>query len=85
MSLLEHEDIPLEKHRGVQFIRVEKGRGIARVGSRRCQLKEGTALLIPENTRHYIKASRGGLKLYTLYCPPEHPRGLRQKRQPIND
>lgn len=80
MALKQGEDIPKEKHNGTQFIRVESGTGVAYVGRHRYNLSDGTALVIPPNATHYIKAT-DGLKLYTIYSPPEHSAGLVQRRQ----
>ena len=85
MSLLPTEDIPEEKHKNTtQFIRVEQGTGVAVVNNKRFNLKDGDILVIPENTKHYIKATGNKpFKLYSLYSPPEHPVGLIHKRQPM--
>ena len=81
MSLLPSEDIPLEIHKKTtQFIRVESGTGICYINNERYNLKDGDAIVIPQNTKHYIKAT-SELKLYTLYSPPEHDFDLIQKDQ----
>ena len=75
MSLKPHEDIPKEIHKKTtQFIRVEAGSGLARVGRTEYKLKDGMSITIPPNTEHYIKntSRTTDLKLYTLYSPPEH-------------
>lgn len=72
MSLVKNQTIPCEQHNGTQFIRVEQGRGVAKIqGQKTVRLAEGVALMIPPNTRHEIKAT-SDLKLYTLYSPPQH-------------
>ena len=66
-------DIPEEKHSGTQFIRIEKGRGVAHIGGMRFNLKDGVSVIIPPNTLHYIKnTGDDDLKLYSIYTPPEH-------------
>ena len=90
MALKQDEDIPKEKHNGTQFIRVETGTGVAYVYTKsgnlkhRYNLSDGSAIVIPPDTFHYIK-STGNLKLYTIYSPPEHPKGLIQRRQIIKN
>jgi len=81
MSLIDGEDIPKETHAGSQFIRVESGRGSATVGKRRFVLHDGVSLVIGPGEPHYIRATAGPLKLYTVYSPPEHPAGTKQRRQ----
>lgn len=85
MSLEPGEDIELETHRGVsQFIRIEEGNGYALVEDKKRLLKPGDVIIVPPGTPHYIKAT-GGLKLYTIYSPPQHQQGLKQARKPLND
>jgi mannose-6-phosphate isomerase-like protein (cupin superfamily) len=73
MNLKPHEEIGMEKHSYItQFIRVEDGTGKAIINKREYRLKDGDALVIPPNTTHNIIAGKIGLKLYTIYSPPEH-------------
>lgn len=76
MHLKARELIPAERHRGLtQFIRVEKGRGRAKLNGVVYELYKGTAITIPANTLHEIKAITN-LHLYTVYCgAPAHPPG----------
>ena len=83
MSIPVHGDIGVEMHADVdQFIRVESGRAKVCLGACRNHLEEcacveeGDAILIPAGTWHNI-INAGGcpLKLYSLYAPPQHPRG----------
>lgn len=85
MSLLPSEDIPEEQHIGkTQFIGIESGKGICKINDKSYKLKDGDAIIIPENTLHYVKVTGNEpLKLYAVYSPPEHPDKLIQKRQPI--
>jgi mannose-6-phosphate isomerase-like protein (cupin superfamily) len=85
MSLLPKENIPMEIHTNHdQFIRIEKGRGIAIVGHHQYDLRDGIALVIPANTSHKIinTSKKHRLKLYTIYTPPEHPVGTVQLTKP---
>lgn len=82
MNLLPFEEIGKEKHKKTtQFIRVEKGNGTAIVGNKRCYLKDGISIIIPAKKYHNIIAGRKGLKLYTIYSPPEHPKNTVEKRK----
>lgn len=83
MSLNVGEDIGLEIHRDVdQFLRVEQGRGIVRMGRRRDNLSferridDDSAIFVPAGTWHnIINTGNNKLKLYSIYAPPEHPSG----------
>jgi mannose-6-phosphate isomerase-like protein (cupin superfamily) len=73
MTLYPGEDIPLEKHRGSQFIRVEKGNAHIMVGANGYDLSDGMVIVVPAEMAHYVK-NKGidPLQLYTIYSPPEH-------------
>jgi mannose-6-phosphate isomerase-like protein (cupin superfamily) len=83
MSIRPGGDIGLEIHPDVdQFLRVEEGRGLARMGYERDRMifqeevREGFAILIPAGTWHnVINTGREPLKMYSIYAPPQHPRG----------
>ena len=84
MSIRKHEEIGMERHRNAtQFIRVESGSGYAviKVGKikRRIKLIKDSAIIIPPNTFHNIIAGKKGLKVYTIYSPPQHRKGLIQR------
>lgn len=84
MSLLPSEDIPEETHpKTSQFFRVEKGVIQIIVNDNKKILKDGQSLIVPPNTKHYVKCmGKQSAKLYTIYTPPEHPDGLIQKVKP---
>jgi mannose-6-phosphate isomerase-like protein (cupin superfamily) len=83
MSIPEGESIGLERHENVdQFIRIEEGRGLVRMGPSPDRLdfqravEEDDVILIPAGIWHnVINTGPGPLKLYSIYAPPEHPRG----------
>lgn len=83
MSLRVGEDIGVEIHRDVdQFLRVEQGEGIVRMGKRRNEwtferrVNDGSAIMIPAGTWHnVINTGNIPLKLYSIYAPPQHPAG----------
>ncbi|SEP41101.1 cupin domain-containing protein [Propionispora vibrioides] len=77
------EDIGLEIHPHLeQFIRIEKGSGLVKMGVRKNDLcfqkniGDGYAFFIPAGTWHnLINTGESPLKLYSIYAPPQHPKG----------
>lgn len=81
MNLLPDEEIGREKHNGSQFFRIESGNGRAYIDNRWVKLNSGSVLIINPNTYHNIIAGSEGLKLYTVYSPPQHPKGTKEKKR----
>ncbi len=82
MCLQPGEEIENEVHPNVdQFFRLEEGEAtFVFNGKERHQVKNGDAVIVPAGTYHnVINASKGKLKLYTLYSPPSHPDGTVHK------
>lgn len=78
MSIKPGDEIGNELHELDQFIRVEKGKATAILnnGETEYNLEEDHAIIIPAGTWHnIINTGTSDLKLYTLYCPPEHKDG----------
>ncbi len=83
MSIDVGGDIGLEIHPNVdQFLRIEQGHGVVRMGKRRNQLnfvrnvRDDTAIIVPAGTWHnVINTGNIPLKLYSIYAPPNHPFG----------
>jgi mannose-6-phosphate isomerase-like protein (cupin superfamily) len=76
MSLLPLQEIGTETHLDHdQFIRVEKGRGLAIIDQMVYTLTDGDSVVIPAGTEHNIinTDAHKRLQLYTIYAPPEHP------------
>jgi mannose-6-phosphate isomerase-like protein (cupin superfamily) len=82
MSINVGDDIGLEVHPNVdQFICVEEGQGLVRMGNRRDNLnfqrrvEDSFAIMVPAGTWHNV-INRGNrpLKVYSIYAPPQHPR-----------
>lgn len=76
MSLKPKEDIGMEIHPyTTQFIRVESGTGVAIVDDKKYKLSNGSAIIIPLNSKHNIvnTSKTEPLKIYTIYSPPNHP------------
>ena len=87
MSINVGEDIGLEVHPTVdQFLRVEDGKGIVRMGPRKDHLDfeervtDDYAIMVPAGTWHnVINTGNKPLKLYSIYAPPNHPFGTVHK------
>lgn len=85
MNLKPNEEIGMEIHKKIdQFIRIEKGTGVAIIDGHQHKLTDGSALIIPMNTKHNIinTSKTKHMTLYTIYSPPEHKDGLIQKIKP---
>lgn len=93
MSINVGEDIGFEMHPYVdQFIRIEQGQGLIKMGdSRECldfqrMVYDDYAIIIPAGKWHnLINTGNIPLKLYSLYAPPEHPRGTVHVTKPIDE
>ena len=76
-------EIGAEMHENVdQFLCVVNGRARVYLGACQCDLREVAcvegedAILLPAGTWHnVVNAGNAPLKLYSIYAPPEHPRG----------
>lgn len=81
MSLLPNEDIGMEVHKDVdQFFRIDEGNGQLDIqGEGKSAIEDGTSIVIKAGTYHNIIAGDKGLKLYTVYAPPNHPPDRIQK------
>jgi Cu-Zn family superoxide dismutase len=81
MSIPPKQDINMETHPDTaQFIRIEKGLGIATINGKHYGLSNGHAIIIPPLTPHRIEnVGKTPLKLYTIYSKPEHENNLVQK------
>jgi len=83
MSIRVGGDIGLEMHPNVdQFIRIESGYALVKMGNCKDNLNyqrkidSNYAVIIPAGTWHnIINIGKTPLKLYSIYAPPEHPRG----------
>jgi mannose-6-phosphate isomerase-like protein (cupin superfamily) len=83
MSINAGDEIGLEIHPNTdQFIRIEEGQGLVRMGDRmddlyfQARVFEDYAIVIPAGKWHnLINTGNRPLKLYSIYAPPQHPRG----------
>lgn len=87
MSIDVGGDIGLEIHPHLdQFIRIEEGQGIVKMGTRKDKLdfearvSDDFIFIIPAGTWHnLINTGNKPIKLYSIYAPPQHPRGTVHK------
>lgn len=93
MCIPEGGEIGLENHRDTdQFLRIESGMATVRMGCRRDtadfkrHIGAGDAVFVPAGTWHnIINTGACPLKLYSVYAPPEHPRGTIHKTKSAAD
>ena len=77
MSLNPNEDIGEETHESVdQFFRVDGGSGKVVINDKEDKISNGSAFVIPAGSKHNIIAGNSGLKVYTIYSPPNHKAGV---------
>ncbi|WP_138206654.1 cupin domain-containing protein [Haloimpatiens lingqiaonensis] len=83
MSIPVGGEIGLESHPNLdQFIRIEEGQGIVKMGDRKDYLDfqkrvyDDFAFIIPAGKWHnLINTGYKPIKLYSIYAPPQHPSG----------
>lgn len=82
MSIEPDDSIGLEAHEDHdQFLRIEQGEAIVKMGKTECDLNEwrahdDDAIFVPAGTWHdVINAGATPLKLYSIYAPAEHAHG----------
>lgn len=87
MSIRVGDEIGLEIHPNLdQFLRIERGQGLVKMGDSKDNLSfqrkvsDDYAILIPAGTWHnLINTGMMPLKLYSIYAPPQHPKGTVHK------
>ncbi len=93
MSIPAGGEIGLENHAHTdQFLRIEQGSGRIKMGSRKDAMSyekvvgPGSGIFVPAGTWHNLtNVGRGPLKLYSIYAPPQHPKGtLEQTKNSSN-
>lgn len=93
MSIPVGGEIGLEAHPNLdQFLRLEAGFGQVMMGSTpdrlnyQANVTEGYAIFIPAGTYHnLINVGNIPIKLYSIYAPPNHPRGTVHATKEIAD
>ena len=80
MSIPNGVEIGSEVHPNTtQFIKIEKGSGEAVIKNKHYTIGPGSVVIVPPNIKHnIISHAKNGLKLYTIYSPPEHKKNLVQ-------
>lgn len=83
MSIPVGGDIGKEVHPHTdQFLRIEQGTGKAIMGDQEYDVTDDFAIIIPAGTEHnVINTGEIPMKLYSIYTPPNHPRGTVDKTQ----
>jgi len=83
MSLKQGESIPREIHNDTdQLFYVVRGRMSITMGSTVHRLGRNDSFIVNMKRYHTVKnIGRSTLKFFTVYSPPHHRKGLRQKRQ----
>ncbi len=81
MSLLPGEDIGEEVHNDTdQFLRIEQGTGKAIIGDQEYVVEDDFVIIIPAGMKHnVINTGTIPMKMYSIYTPPEHPKGTIHK------
>lgn len=93
MSIKVRGEIGLEMHPDLdQFIRIEEGQGLVKMGNRKDRLdfqanvRDDYAFIIPAGKWHnLINTGIIPLKLYSIYAPPQHPYGTVHATKAIAD
>lgn len=83
MSIPVGGDIGMETHPHTdQFLRVEQGSGKAILAGVEHEVADNFAIIIPAGTEHnVINTGDIPMKLYSIYTPPNHPKGTIDKTQ----
>ena len=87
MSINVGDDIGLENHPKIdQFIRIEEGEALVMMGDSKDNLNfrrrigDDDIVIIPAGKWHnLINIGQKPLKLYSIYAPPQHPKGTIHK------
>ena len=91
MSIPKDGEIGVEVHKDTdQFLRIESGKGIVKMGSCRDKMNfhkyigAGDAVFVPAGTWHnIINTGDSPIKIYSIYAPPKHPHGTIHKTKEI--
>lgn len=78
MTLNPGEEIGEEIHNANdQFFRFESGNGKCIINGNEYSVSDGDAIMVPAGAKHNVinTAGAGGLKMYTIYGPPNHKDG----------
>lgn len=79
MNIPKGQNIGMEIHPNItQFFKIEKGKGKAIINGKEYPIKKGDSFTVNPGEEHDV-ISNTGLKLFTIYSPPEHPPNRKQK------
>lgn len=84
MCLQPGENIGLEIHPNTdQFFRIEQGAGKIIMDGKEFDAQDDFGIVITAGTEHDVvnTSDSEGLKLYTIYSPPNHPEGTVHKNK----
>ncbi len=80
MSVEPGDDIGEETHEGDQILYFVEGEGEAKLGAKTSKVHAGSLVSVPAGTVHnFTNTGDTPLKLYTVYAPPEEPKGTVHK------
>src|SRR4030042_1770716 len=87
MSIKKGGDIGEETHDNVeQILFFLKGEGKAILDGVESPITKGDVVIVTPGTKHnFINTGKGALKVYTVYCPPNHIDGRIHKTQKAAD
>ena len=93
MSISPGQSIGIENHPDTeQFFYIEQGVGIAMMGDRENNLNfkhnifPGFAVIVPAGKWHdIVNTGKNDLKLFTIYAPPHHKKGIIQSSKPVSN
>lgn len=93
MSIPVGGEVGLETHPHTdQFFYIESGYGLVMMGNTpnklnyQTNLSEGYAIFVPAGTYHnLINIGRNPIKLFSIYAPPQHPRGTVHRTKEESD
>lgn len=84
MTLKPNEEIGVEAHDTIdQFFRIDEGSGTVVINGTEHPIKDGSAFIVPAGAEHNVIAGAKGLKLYSVYSPPNHKDGRFIGRKPM--
>ena len=76
MSIEPGDDIGAETHEGDQILYFVEGSGEAELNGKKSEIHAGSLVSVPAGVLHnFTNTGQGPLKLYTVYAPPEEPKG----------
>ena len=73
IQLRANTSLPAEQHHdATQFFYVRHGSGTATIDGNTSKIVSGSAFYVPRGIVHSVMAGLDGLRMFTIYSPPEH-------------